>query len=467
MSDATPAPEAEVEPEAAPSRRERLSGFGLHPVETCRVYRPEGLEPLQELVAKAGHSLVPRGLGRSYGDAALNPDGVLLSTRLDRLLDFDPETGLLHCEAGVSLADILDVLLPRGFCFPVTPGTKHVSVGGAIAADVHGKNHHRSGSTAAFVEDFRMILASGEIVTCSRQENAELFWATLGGMGLTGFVVEARLRLRRVETAWMRVETTRARDLDALLALTEGDAGFEYAVAWINCLARGRSLGRSVLTRANHVRRDALPARAAAAPLSPRAPLSVRVPFTMPGWLLSPMSVRVLNDAVYRVQRVGERLQTCDGYFYVLDRIRGFNLAYGRRGLLQYQVWLPTATAREGLVELLEAFSASGRASFLAVLKAFGAASGGLLSFPGPGITLSLDLPWTGPDLAALLWRLDEGVARRGGRVYLAKDACLSRERFSEMHPAVACFREQKTKVDPEGHFASSQARRLGLVDAD
>ncbi|HKJ23308.1 MAG TPA: FAD-binding oxidoreductase [Myxococcota bacterium] len=450
-----------------PSRRQALSGFGLHPVETCRVYRPEGLDGLQAVVAGAGQSVVPRGLGRSYGDAALNPDGVLLSTRLDRLLDFDPETGLLRCEAGVSLAEVLDVFLPRGFCFPVTPGTKHVTIGGAIAADVHGKNHHHSGSTAAFVEDFRMILASGEIVTCSRRENPELFWATLGGMGLLGFVVEARLRLRRVETAWMRVETTRARDLDAILALAEGDSGFEYSVAWIDCLARGRSLGRSVLTRANHVGRDALPARAAAAPLAPPTPLAVRVPFTMPGFLLNPWSVRAFNEAVYRVQRDGETLRSCDAYFYVLDRIRDFNLAYGRRGLLQYQVWLPFETAREGLVELLEAFSRSRRASFLAVLKTFGAASGGLLSFPGPGVTLSLDLPFTGPDLAALLGRLDEGVARRGGRVYLAKDACLAREHFAEMYPAAARFRELKAKVDPEGRFASSQARRLGLVDGD
>lgn len=452
---------------ATPSRLESLSGWGLHPVETCRVFRPEGVEALQSLVAGAGRSIVARGLGRSYGDAALNPDGVLLATRLDRLLDFDPDTGLLRCEAGVSLAEILEVLLPRGYCFPVTPGTKHVSVGGAIAADVHGKNHHHSGSTAAFVEDFRMILASGEIVTCSREENPELFWATLGGMGLTGVVVEARLRLRRVETAWMRVETRRARDLDAILALAESDADWEYAVAWIDCLARGRALGRSVLARGSHVTRDALPPRAAAAPLAPPAGFAPSVPFMLPSGLLNRWTMRAFNEAVYRTQREGERLQTCDDYFYVLDRVKGWNRIYGRRGLLQYQVWLPWATAREGLVELLEAFSSSGRPSFLAVLKAFGEASGGLLSFPGPGVTLSLDLPWTGPDLAAQLGRLDEGVARRGGRVYLAKDACLERERFAEMYPAAARFREVKAKADPEGRFASSQARRLGLVDPD
>lgn len=452
---------------AVPERREALSGWGLHPVETCRVFRPEGLEALQALVAGARHSLVPRGLGRSYGDAALNPEGVLLARRLDRMLGFDPETGVLHCEAGVSLADILDVFLPRGFFFPVTPGSKHVTVGGAIAADVHGKNHHHTGSTSAFVEDFRMILASGEIVTCSRRENADLFWATVGGMGLTGVVVEARLRLRPVETAWMDVRTDRARDLEAILALSREDDDWEYAVAWIDCLARGRSLGRSVLARARHARVDELRGSAARTPLAPPEPFRPVVPFHLPGGLLNAWSVRAFNELVYRTHPDGRRLQTCEAYFYVLDRIGGWNRIYGRRGLLQYQVWLPFETAREGLVELLEAFSGQRRASFLAVLKAFGPASEGWLSFPGPGFTLSLDLPGPDADLAALLRRLDAGVARRGGRIYLAKDACLAPEHFAEMYPAAPRFRALKAQVDPEVRFASSQARRLGLVEDD
>ncbi|MBW2316702.1 MAG: FAD-binding oxidoreductase [Deltaproteobacteria bacterium] len=450
-----------------PERREELSGWGLHPVETCRVFRPEGLEELQGLVANTRHSLVARGLGRSYGDAALNPEGVLLAGRLDRLLGFEPTTGLLHCEAGVSLAEIIEVFLPRGFWFPVTPGSKHVSVGGAIAADVHGKNHHRSGSMSAFVEDFLMVLGSGEAVACSREQNPEIFWATFGGMGLTGVVVEARLRLRSIETAYMNVEVNRARDLDSILELSQGDSGFEYAVAWIDCMASGRSLGRSVLLRANHAGLGDLPAARAAAPFAAAPVLQPQVPFTMPNALLNSWTVRAFNEGFYRFHSDGAKLQSCEAYFYVLDRVKGWNQVYGRRGLLQYQVWLPFETAREGLVELLETFAGQRRASFLAVLKSFGPASEGLLSFPGPGFTLSLDLPYSGPDLAAVLRRLDQGVARRGGRVYLAKDACLEPECFAEMYPGASRFREVKAEIDPEGRFASSQARRLGLVESD
>ena len=455
------------EPASLPQRSELLSGWGRHLVETCRVYRPEGLEDLQELVAGARHTLAPRGLGRSYGDSSLNAEGVILGSRFDRMLAFDAETGVLHCEAGVSLAEILEVFLPRGFFFPVTPGTKHITVGGAIAADVHGKNHHHSGSTAAFLEDFRLIVASGEILLCSREENSELFWATLGGMGLTGFVVEARLRLRPVESAYMQVEARRARDLDAILALSEGDRDYEYGVAWIDCLARGRSLGRSVLLRANHAECGALPPKHAGAPFAVSAPLRPPVPFTFPNFALNAWTVRAFNEAVYRMNGDRARIVDCDRYFYPLDRVQGWNRIYGRRGFLQYQAWLPFATAREGLVELLEGFSNSGRASFLAVLKTCGPASQGMLSFPGPGVTLALDLPYTGPDVLAMLHQLDEGVARRGGRIYLAKDSCLRAESFREMYPGVAEFCEVKARFDPECRFASNQARRLGLVEPD
>jgi len=443
-----------------------LAGWGRHPVERCRVHRPESLEGLQELVARAPGSLIARGLGRSYGDAALNPAGVVLGRRLDRMLAFDPARGVLHCEAGVSLAEILDVFLPRGFFFPVTPGTKHITVGGAIAADVHGKNHHASGSMSAFVEDLRLLVASGEIVTCSAAERPELFWATVGGMGLTGVVVEARLRLRPVTTAFMAVDVRRARNLDELLTLGADDRDYEYGVAWIDCLAARGALGRSVLLRANHAEPAALPAARAATPLVAPAPLRPRVPFPFPNFALNAWSVRAFNEVIYRTQSGGSHLSSADVYFYPLDAVKGWNLIYGRRGMLQYQVVLPPATAREGLVELLEALSASGRASFLAVLKTFGPASSGLLSFPGPGVTLALDLPYTGPDLVAMLRRLDAGVARRGGRVYLAKDACLLPELFAQMYPGAARFREVKAKVDPEGRFASSQARRLGLVES-
>ena len=333
----------------APSAVQTISGWGLHPRETCRVYRPEGVEALSALVAGAGHTLVPRGLGRSYGDAALNAPGVVLGRRLDALLAFDPESGVLHCEAGVSLAEILEVFLPRGFFFPVTPGTKFITVGGAIAADVHGKNHHRTGSTSAFVEDFRLLLASGEIVRCSRDERPELFWATVGGMGLTGFILDARIRLRAVETSYMRVDRRRARDLDAVLALSESDEDWEYVVTWIDCLASGGSLGRSVCMRASHAGLEDLTPRQAAAPLSPWEPLKPVVPFDLPGFTLNAFTVRAFNEVFYRANREGAQVQPCEAFMYPLDRVTGWNRVYGRRGLLQYQTWFPWETAREGI----------------------------------------------------------------------------------------------------------------------
>ncbi|MCZ6782127.1 MAG: FAD-binding oxidoreductase [Proteobacteria bacterium] len=446
-----------------------VSGWGNYPVAQCDVYRPETRADLAEIVARAPQSsLIARGLGRSYGDAALNAGhAVIQSDRLDRLLSFDPEGGVLACEAAVSLAEILDVFLPRGFFFPVTPGTKFITVGGAIAADVHGKNHHRSGSMAASLLDFQLLTARGDVLTCSREENADLFWATLGGMGLTGVILEARLQLRPVDTAAMVVDQEKARDLDAVLErCAESDDDYDYSVSWIDCLARGRSLGRSILLRANHAALEDLPASARAEPYAPQRRLQLSVPFTLPSFTLNPVSVRAFNTGIYHVHRSGRTVRDCDGYFYPLDRVHHWNRIYGRRGMLQYQCALPHESARQGLVEVLEELSSTRRASFLAVLKSFGAASEGVLSFPRPGFTLALDLPYTGPDALAALARLDRIVARHGGNVYLAKDACLDPQLFRDMYPGLERFREIKDKVDPEHRFSSSQARRLGLAEA-
>jgi len=445
-----------------------LSGWGNFPVAICDVYRPEDQSELAAIVARASQpSLLPRGLGRSYGDAAVNAaSGVIDGSRLRRMLAFDPRTGVLRCEAAVSLAEILAVFLPRGFFFPVTPGTKFITVGGAIAADVHGKNHHRTGSMAASVLDFRLLTASGGLLDCSREENADIFWATLGGMGLTGVIVEASLRLRRVPSAHMRVDVERMRDLDEVLERCSGsDAQYDYGVAWIDCLARGRSLGRSVLLRANHAEPDELPPAQRAAPHRAVSRWRPSVPFTLPNATLNPLSVRVFNFGFYHRQRPGSHVARSDTYFYPLDVVHHWNRIYGRRGMLQYQLALPFESSRQGLADVLVELSSAGLVPFLAVLKSLGAASGGLLSFPRPGFTLALDLPHTGPDLIAALGRLDRIVARHGGRVYLAKDARLAPEIFREMYPDLARFQEVKAKVDPDGRFSSSQARRLGIVE--
>jgi FAD/FMN-containing dehydrogenase len=438
-------------------------------VEECDVYRPERAADLAAVISGAPQAgVLARGLGRSYGDAALNRGGaVVLQERLNRLLAFDADTGVLECEAGVSLAEILEIFLPRGYFFPVTPGTKFITIGGAIAADVHGKNHHRDGSMSAFVLDFRLLTATGDIVRCSQEENPDLFWATMGGMGLTGIVLDARIRLRRVETAYLDVDYEKVGDLDrALERFRDSDAGYAYTVAWIDQLARGRSLGRSVLMRANPAPREGLAPELRQSPLRVPRGRRLSVPFMLPNWTLNSLSMGLFNMAYYRTRRNGRAVTGYDDYFCPLDWIRSWNRIYGSRGVLQYQCVIPPEGSHQGLTRILEALSGARRPSFLAVLKSFGPESRGLLSFPRPGHTLSLDFPHTGPDLLEVLRRLDRIVLEHGGRIYLAKDACLDPEIFAQMYPGLDRFRSIKAEVDPGCRFTSSLARRLRIVEA-
>jgi FAD/FMN-containing dehydrogenase len=449
------------------ARVQALSGWGRYPVEECAVYRPERLDELEQIVAGAPEtSLISHGEGRSYGDAALNEgQGVLLQKRLNRFLAFDEREGILSCEAGVTLSEILDHLLPRGFFLPITPGTQFISVGGAIAADVHGKNHHRDGTISNQLLDFRLLTGRGEILLCSRQENSELFWATLGGMGLTGAILDARLKLRAVETAYVNASTERCRNLDQLLErVGDSDADYDYAVAWIDCLARGKRLGRSLLLRANPAGIADLPECLRSTPHRISTASRFNVPFPLPSFLLNSFNMRLFNSAFYRAHRNASRIRDCQSYFYPLDSIGHWNRVYGNRGVLQYQLVLPSGPARRGLLEILERTTAMGRGSFLAVLKSTGPANSAPLSFPIEGISLALDFPYTGPALLELLKELDAIVLRHGGRVYLAKDCCLLAEDFRLMYPRVDEFLALKECHDPENRFSSSLARRLGLV---
>lgn len=444
-----------------------VSGWGRRPVEECDVYRPEGLEPLREVVANAPQqSLTPRGMGRSYGDASLNGSGALIaSDRFDRMLSFDPDAGVLHCQSAVSLAEIIEHFLPRGFFFPVTPGTKMISIGGAIAADVHGKNHHSSGSMAAWLKEFRLLRADGEIIVCSRDQNPDAFWATVGGMGLTGVILDARLQLKPVETAYMSADYDHTPDVDSLLdRMAETEARFDYAVAWIDCQSRGRSLGRGVLLCANHARFDELPVKLRSTPFAAPSKLTVGLPFTLPNFALNPLSNRIFNEGYYRSHGRKTFFPHCNTYFYPLDAIQNWNRGYGSRGVLQYQAVLPEATAREGLIELLELITSSRTLTFLPILKSLGRSSDGLLSFPLQGKTLAIDLPYTGPEVDETVARMDAVVLRHGGRVYLAKDSRLAAESFAEMYPKLAQFREVRDKLDPNRRFSSSQARRLEIL---
>jgi decaprenylphospho-beta-D-ribofuranose 2-oxidase len=429
------------------------------------VYRPEASSSAAEVLRDAPESsVIARGLGRSYGDPAINGAGAVMSmVRLNHFVGFDREQGWLECEAGVTLAEILEHFLPRGWFLPVVPGTKFVTVGGAIAQDIHGKNHHRDGSFGNFVEHLDLLTAPGEVLRCSPDQHAEVFWATVGGAGLTGVILRARLRLMRVETGYVRVDYQRAPNLDEALALISAtDTRHAYSVAWIDCLAQGRQMGRAVIMSGGHASRTDLP-RDATGAFAPALATRPPVPFDLPGFVLSPFSVRAFNAFFYRrhPSRVG-RVLDFDRYFFPLDSIPQWNRIYGRRGFVQYQATFPHSEL-EGLRKLLERLSGASRASFLAVLKRFGAGGRGYLSYPIEGFTLSLDIPMRA-GLLEFLHEIDRLVLDHDGRLYLAKDASMAPETFAAMYPRLPEFLAVKQRVDPRGRLASRQARRLRLV---
>jgi len=448
------------------ARQQRLSGWGGVPVESCRVARIASRGPVVEMITTAtpADRLIGRGLGRAYGDSALPADGVVADcTGLDRFIAFDSASGLVTCEAGVSFADIIAVFLPRGWFVPTTPGTKFVTVGGAIAADVHGKNHHRVGSFGNFVEWIDLLIADGSIVRCSRHAEPELFFATLGGMGLTGLVLAAAFRLVKVETASLRVRYRKTPDLAATLAAFDaGDAGCQHSVAWIDSLAGGAALGRSVVMQGNPATLAEVPSRGD--PLRLAVPWSKAIPFTPPLSLLSPLAVKAFNAAFYGLHADNEKIVNIESFFYPLDAVRHWNRLYGPRGFVQYQAFFPRAESAAGLPRLLEAVVQSGAASFLAVLKSCGAADGGLLSYLEPGHTLALDIPYHPRSVPDLCRRLDRILLDHGGRLYLAKDSLMSAATFRAMYPRMDEFLAVKRRVDPEGRFVSAQARRVGLA---
>ena len=442
----------------------KLSGWGRYPTLDCRLESLRRSEDLPGLLG-AGKTLIPRGNGRSYGDAALNPELTLSMLAMDRMQAFDAATGTLSCEAGVLIADILDTFVPRGWFPPVVPGTKFVTVGGMIAADVHGKNHHRDGSFGAHVEALTLVTADGEVRECSRTQSPELFRATLGGMGLTGVILSARFRLKPIETAFVLEETLTARNLDDTMALFEASHDWPYSVAWIDCLASGAKLGRTLLTRGTFLERRALPPRLTDDPLRCSRASRLTVPVDAPAFLLNRISLRAFNALYHRRgrARTGTRAVHFDPFFFPLDRVAAWNRLYGRKGFVQYQCVLPEAESAPGLAALLLRIAASGQGSFLAVLKRFGPGGEGLMSFPLQGYTLALDFPLR-PDTPALLATLDAITHRHGGRVYLAKDACCTPERVREGYPGWATFEAVRAEsAGTEPRFVSALSRRLAL----
>ncbi len=415
-----------------------------------------------------GHSprgVLARGLARSYGDAAQNAGGLVLDmTAADRVLDVNLGNGEVEVEAGISLDRLMNLFVPMGFFVPVTAGTRYVTVGGAIAADIHGKNHHIAGSFSQHVRWLDLLTADGQVRRVGPEEDADLFWATAGGMGLTGVILRARVRMKPIESSRIVVDTDRTPDLDSLMTLlSETDHLYDYSVAWIDCVAKGRRMGRSVLTRGRFARRDELPSRQQADPLHYSGSVRLSVPDVFPPGLLNGATVAAFNELWYRKspKRKRGQLQTIPTFFHPLDSVGGWNRIYGPRGFVQYQFTVPFGQ-EQAMREALERISSSGHASFLAVLKRFGEGNPGMLSYPSPGWTLALDVPVV-RGLAELLDRLDELVVAAGGRIYLAKDSRVRPELFEHMYPELEHFRAVRKRVDPDGVFTSDLARRLSL----
>lgn len=435
----------------------QLTGWGRFPQVSAEMVEPINSDSLRELLTskKAIGRLIPRGAGRSYGDSSL-AEKVLSSRFLDSFIALDENSNSIRCGAGVNLDSILQLAVPKGWFLPVLPGTKFVSVGGAIAADIHGKNHHKDGSFCEHVREISLLLASGEVLNCSKQENSEIFHATCGGMGLTGVILDATLTFERVSSAVIDRQAIAAANLRECLELLDEHNDSKYSVAWLDCLASGDKLGRSVVHLGEHSEAGELRYK------SRRGP---SVPFATPAFLLNKFTMSLFNSCYFNLKQKGAKKSSVnyDAYFFPLDNIGNWNRLYGAKGFLQYQFVLPTDSALRGMHEVLSKVSAASKGSFLAVLKKFGEANANLLSFPMAGYTLTLDFKREA-SLLLLLEELDEIVIGHGGRHYLAKDARMSEQVFKAGYSNWEEFLAVKSRVDPKGIFASNQSDRIGLT---
>ena len=453
----------------APLERRSLSGWGRTNATVADYADVDGIG-LAAVVKEAGpRGALVRGLGRSYGDAAQNGGGVVVRLQSD-LADavLHPEAGTITVGAGVSLDELLRVIVPKGFFVPVTPGTRFVTIGGAIASDIHGKNHHVDGSFGQHVARMTMMLADGSVVTVGPDHLPELFWATVGGMGLTGVVLDATVKLLPIETSRVTVDTSRIAHLDDLFAAMADDDLHRYSVAWIDVMAKGSHLGRSVLTRGDHTTFEALGSGERPDPFEyrPRQLASVP-PIPGPG-VVNHVTIAAFNEMWFRKaprRRMGET-QTIAQFFHPLDMVASWNRVYGRQGMVQYQFVLPFGQ-EHAMRAILERFAASGYASFLAVLKRFGAANPAPLSFPAPGWTLAVDVPASSRGLGDLLHELDASVLDAGGRLYFAKDAHTTAAAIRRGYPRLDEWRAVRDHYDPYGRWQSDLSRRLGLTSGE
>lgn len=440
--------------------RKQLSNWGNYPALDCEESSFSQEEQLTQYV-NTHDNIIARGNGRCYGDASLGEHSIS-TLRYDKVLLFDVETGDFECQAGMTLDQVLEIVVPKGWFLPVTPGTKFITVGGAVASDVHGKNHHSEGSFSNHIIHMEVLTGTG-IMTCSRDNNTDLYWATCGGMGLTGIITKVRFRLKKIETAYIRQKQIKAENLDEILRLFDEYTHYTYSMAWIDCLQKGKSFGRSILIVGEHATKEELSEKQGRAPLTLPPKMKLTVPFNLPSFVLNNFTVKAFNALYYgkNYKKVMDGVVPYEPFFYPLDAIHHWNRGYGKDGFVQYQFVLPI-DKKEGLAAILRAISDKGWGSFLAVLKVFGKQDD-LISFPMEGYTLALDFP-VRKGLFAFLDELDALVLQYGGRLYLTKDARMQQEVFWKSYPNAERFAHLVKTFDPAGKFRSVQSDRLRLT---
>jgi decaprenylphospho-beta-D-ribofuranose 2-oxidase len=431
----------------------KIYGWGRYPTIDAQVLLPQTRSACVDLL-KGNQIVLPRGMGRSYGDSA-NSSSVIQTDYLDHFMELNESTGVLTCEAGVSIREILQLIVPKGWFVPVTPGSSFVSIGGAIASDVHGKNHHLSGTFSEHLLSFDLMLGSGEIVNITKNGYPDLFRATCGGMGLTGMILSASIQLKSITSSQIHQTTIKVSCLEAVCEQFEANHASTYSVAWIDSLAKGKQLGRSLLMLGEHSQDGTL---------EPGKKKSLNMPIDMPSSMLNQYSIKAFNSLYYHkvLSKTKTDIISFEPYFYPLDAIGNWNRLYGKAGFVQYQFVLPKAVGVKGMKKILEVIVSSGKGSFLAVLKAFGRANENFLSFPVEGYTLALDFKMS-EETVQLIKLLDSMVVEMGGRIYLTKDALMTEASFKRTYPQWEQFEEVRAKYGAIGKFSSSQSKRLGL----
>ncbi len=441
----------------------KVTNWGNNPIVDANFFEPRDYNSAKDFV-QTQDGMIPRGMGRSYGDSALSSN-ILSSLKLNKFISFNKATGALTCESGVTFDDILKTFVPKGWFLPVTPGTKFITVGGAIGSDIHGKNHHNEGTFSNHLIAFDLLLASGEIIHCSRGENEEIFWATCGGMGLTGFILKATFLLKPIQTAFIRQKAIKTRNLDELMEKTEANANHTYTVSWLDCLASGNSFGRGIVLCGEHATKEELNEKQLRNPYLTHCDPKLVIPFNFPSFTLNNFTVKAFNMLYYNktLKKVTEDIIHYDPYFYPLDMVHQWNRIYGKQGIAQYQFVVPYKVSKEVIKEVLIKTQKSGLASFLSVLKLFGKQRENYIRFPKEGYTLTLDFPISEKSIK-LMNEIDEIVLRNDGRLYLTKDGRMPKESFYKGYPEADKFKKLINEINPGNKFRSLQSQRIELT---